>query len=90
MISLTQMTVEGLNGFEAELPQFLVRDLDGYWRLVGQHPRKVRRLHETEKGKSVITMATRAAQPRNRRSVSVPRPDGRWDSAKVPEDFLRR
>jgi hypothetical protein len=49
---LTQMTVEGLDGFKAELLHFLIWDVDCFWRLVGQHPREIRRLRETEKRKS--------------------------------------
>jgi len=50
--SLTHMILEGLNGSKAEIYQFLIRDVDCLWRIVGQHPREVRRLHETEKRKS--------------------------------------
>jgi hypothetical protein len=52
MTSLTQMTVECLNGSEAEFCQFLIWNVDRLRRHVGQHPREVRRLHETENRKS--------------------------------------
>jgi hypothetical protein len=47
--SLTQIIVEGLDSFTAELLQFLIWNMHGSWRLVGQHPREIRCLRETEK-----------------------------------------
>jgi hypothetical protein len=42
------MTAVGLDGFQAELLQLFIRDLNSLWRLVRQYPGEVGRLRENE------------------------------------------